>query len=849
MWMVNHIGAFRDFIAASHPSPSLTSHDESRPSMKSPRSLRLHIPILTAFAGFCINSTAHAAPPTVSSAQDKLAAMSVPFVPNAGQWDKRAAFAAQTFAGTLFVTTEGQIVYSLPGKPILDGAEDSTLSSTSLSKRLRSNAKRRMAVDAEAEIARTAGWALSETLVGIHGEPRSMRQSSVSAPAGYRPMPGNVSYVVGNNTSRHSYNLNTYERVNLGDMYPGINVQLRATGNNVEKIFTVAPQQDPNQIQIKLAGANQLEIGSSGELIVHTDNGSVTFTAPIAFQETASGERTSVQVAYALDATNSRYGFTLGKYDRSQALVIDPLLQSTYLGGTANDSAAALAIHPTTGDVYVAGGTTSMDFPDVTSGAQSTPSSNGDGFIARFNAALTVRLQSTYYGGTGSDGIKNLAIHPTTGDIYASGSTLSADLPGAAGGAQSTYGGVANVNDAFLVRFNSALTSLQQTTYIGSQRYDYVDALAIHPTTGDIYVAGTTQWTPWADPIGLTGGAQSAYGGGNLDAFVMRFNASLTTRLQSSYIGGTGDEEATSLAIHLATGDVYVAGRTGSTDFPGTAGGAQSAVGRSFITRFNAALTTRSQSTYHGGTGNDSIEALAIHRTSGDVYVAGTTSSTDLPGVAGGAQSTHGGGGDDAFVTRFNAALTARLQSSYLGGTGVDQAYLIAIHPATGEVYVAGNTIATNFSGTIDFPGTLGGAQSSSGGGGDAFVTRFNAALTSVLQSTFYGGATSDPSVALAIHPTSGDIYVAGRADGGNFELPGMAGGAQSVYGGGSNDGWITRISRDLAGTPVTPPVIPVIQPVPTLSTYAMGLLILLLLWITTPLGLPRQRHSWGGKK
>ncbi|MBP6530496.1 MAG: hypothetical protein KA260_10270, partial [Burkholderiales bacterium] len=61
--------------------------------MKSPRSLRLHIPILTAFAGFCINSTAHAAPPTVSSAQDKLAAMSVPFVPNAGQWDKRAAFA------------------------------------------------------------------------------------------------------------------------------------------------------------------------------------------------------------------------------------------------------------------------------------------------------------------------------------------------------------------------------------------------------------------------------------------------------------------------------------------------------------------------------------------------------------------------------------------------------------------------------------------------------------------------------------------------------------------------------------------------------------------------------------
>src|SRR4029077_7112503 len=139
-----------------------------------------------------------------------------------------------------------------------------------------------------------------------------------------------------------------------------------------------------------------------------------------------------------------------------------------------------------------------------------------------------------------------------------------------------------------------------------------------------------------------------------------------------------------------------------------------------------------------------------------NVYVAGRTDSTTFPGTAGGAQTTNGGG-IDGFVARLNSALTILTQSTFLGGSGsFDEVHALAIHPATGDVYVAGFTDSTTF------PGTAGGAQTSNGGGTDAFVARLNSALTALTKSTFLGGGGNDSVSALAFHPTTGDVYVAG---------------------------------------------------------------------------------------
>jgi hypothetical protein len=469
--------------------------------------------------------------------------------------------------------------------------------------------------------------------------------------------------------------------------------------------------------------------------------------------------------------------------------VIDPILQSTYIGGSGSDGAYALAIHPTTGDVYVAGVTNSTNFPRTSGGAQAINADNGyqwDAFVARLNSSLTQILQATYLGGSGEDRANALAIS-STGDVYVAGETASDNFPGTSGGAQAGYGG--GLSDAFVARLNSSLTQILQATYLGGGGRDYATALAIS-STGDVYVAG---YTISVDFPNTSGGAQAS-NRGSLDAFVARLNSSLTQILQATYLGGSRDDYANALAIHPTTGDVYVAGYTVSTDFPRTSGGAQASNNGSsdaFVARLNSNLTQILQATYLGGSNGDYAYALAIHPTTGDVYVAGYTVSTDFPRTSGGAQASNNGS-SDAFVARLNSNLTQILQSTYLGGSGSDYAYALAIHPITGEVYVAGYTWSTNF------PKATGGAQASFGGRNDAFVARLNSSLTQILQSTYLGGSGNDDAYALAIHPTTGEVYVAGETWSTNF--PKATGGAQASRD-GRKDAFVARLTANLAAT------------------------------------------------
>lgn len=707
---------------------------------------------------------------SIESAQAHLARLGLPWVPNAGQWDGRAAFRAQSFAGTVWVTTDGRVLHAFNGpKATRCGADagDSVLPALPLVERKRA-----------ASCPREGGWVLAERFVG----------GRVAQIEGRDQQAGRVSFEVGA-TERRARGLPSYGTLDLGEVFPGVQVALKATQSNVEKLYTVAPGHDPGVIRMAIEGAQRLDLGNDGRLIVQTGHGETAFTPPVAFQYDARGERQPVAVAYRL--AGDSYYFALGAYDRSRALTIDPLLQSTYLGGGGAEAANALAIHPISGEVYLAGETLSTDLPSATGGAQAIKGAFYDAFISRFNAALTSLLQTTYLGGEGDDRALALAIHPVSGDVYVTGQTASTDLPGVSGGAQATKG--ASI-DAYISRFNAALTGLLQTTYLGGDGNDVANALAIHPLSGDVYVAGRTVST---DLPGAGGGAQAAKGG-LYDGFISRFNAALTSQLQSTYQGGDGVDIVNGLAIHPLSGEIYVAGHTESTDLPGASGGAQATYGTgfdAFISRFNATLTSRLQSTYLGGEMADIAYGLAIHPLSGDVYVAGFTDSADLPGASGGAQATTGSA-TDAFVSRFNAALTSRLQSTYLGGDGTDNAFAVAIHPVSGEVYVAGRTDST------ELPGATGGTQATKGAGVDGIVSRFNATLTSRLQSTYVGGGGTDVATALAIHPVSGEVYVAGRTD--STDLPGVSGGAQAAKGAGT-DAFISRLSLDLSGANVVP--------------------------------------------
>ncbi len=174
-------------------------------------------------------------------------------------------------------------------------------------------------------------------------------------------------------------------------------VKLKATQKTVEKLFYIKPGADPSKIVVEVDGAKGLKLSKDGEIIIKTGLGELKLSKPIAWQE-KDGKKLPVEVSYKLIDKN-RYSFEVAKADPSLPIVIDPILQSTYLGGSNNDSAEAIAINPTTGEVYVAGVTYSTNFPRTSGGAQASNNGSSDAFVARLSADLAA---GSGFGGGGS---------------------------------------------------------------------------------------------------------------------------------------------------------------------------------------------------------------------------------------------------------------------------------------------------------------------------------------------------------------------------------------------------------------------------------------------------------------
>ena len=243
-------------------------------------------------------------------------------------------------------------------------------------------------------------------------------------------------------------------------------------------------------------------------------------------------------------------------------------------------------------------------------------------------------------------------------------------------------------------------------------------------------------------------------------------------------------------------GDVIIAGVTDASDLPGTMGGAQESFAGAldgFAASLAPDLRTLNQATYLGGGSGDGVGAVAIDQ-SGDVIVAGSTYSVDLPGTAGGAQESFAGA-LDGFAASLAPDLGTLEKASYLGGGGDDEATGVAIDGS-------GNVIVAGFTRSSDFPGTTGGAQAdhaSDFGFEDGFVASLAPDLATLNQATYLGGANRDYANAMAIDG-HGNVLVAGETY--STDFPGTAGGAQATSTGG--DAFVARLAPDLRqGLPV----------------------------------------------
>ena len=566
---------------------------------------------------------------------------------------------------------------------------------------------------------------------------------------------------------------------------------IRAHGHNVERVFRLAPGASAGSIHMRLAGAKRLSL-KDGALVAQTGNGPVTLSRPVAYQD-IEGRRRPVQVAYTVHGHD--YGFQLGAYDHSHPVVVDPLVQATYLGGTGTDLPRGMTIDG--GDhVYVVGSTDSVDFPGVTGGYQSSNAGGAtDVFVAKLSANLKTLLHATYYGGTADDYGYSPAV-ASGGTVYVTGYTDSTDLPGTSGGVQgSNNGGL----DAFVASFSSDLATLNAATYLGGSGDDQIEAMTLGGST-HVYVAGYTKSTD----LTATGSPYQASNAGGTDAFVADLSTDLTAANALTYLGGTGEDKPYAVIVG-GSGQVYVAGSTKSTDFPGTTGGAQASHGAvstgttghdAFIADLAGNLQSLTQSTYLGGSGDDVGASLAL-ASGGSVYVAGYTGSSDLAKTTGSAQPSYGGGTVDGFVSNLSADLTTLDRSTYVGRSGYDLA--LAVQASSGgDVYIAGYTSSQGV------PGTSGGAQPTyAGGAHDGYVERLNSGLSSIVQATYLGGTGDDQPNGLRLG-SSGQIYVAGQTT--STDLPGTSGGAQASYAGGSEDGFAAEYTDLATSNGYSPP-------------------------------------------
>lgn len=609
--------------------------------------------------------------------------------------------------------------------------------------------------------------------------------------------------------SKRSITAPTYRGVRYVDVYPGIDLVYYGNRQRLEYDFVVAPGASPDQIALTLDGVERKEVDAGGDLVAHTTAGELRQPRPVVYQE-IDGARRPVTGDYVVD-DDGRVRFRLGAYDTSRPLVIDPVLvYSTYLGGAGDDADTAFSgvvdvAVDGAGNVYVTGTTPSADFP-TTPGANQTPGGRLDVFVTKFSPTGAL-LYSTYLGGPCDDYAREIAVD-TAGNAY---------ITGRAHGGGNCY---ADVRSGVLVAKLDPTGAVLYASVIGGRLADSSIGHAIAvDAAGHAYVTGTAYaasrdfpTTPGALRTGDCGGLYIFN-----DAFVAKLSADGGALEYSTFLCGTGDDSPSGIAVDAA-GNAYVAGTTGSSDFPtvnplqgSRLGGPVALTG--FVSKLSPDGSSLLYSTYLGGSGSDAIGGIALDGL-GNVYVTGETASEDFPTTAGVLQERSGSrlcsfGCTDAFVTKLDASGSALVYSTYLFGELDDGGYGIAVDGA-GNAYVVGVTNSAYF--------PIRDAFQSSNRGTDAFVAKLSPDGTRLVYGSYLGGSRMgrsprtgwDHGSGIAVDAT-GKAYVAGYTQSYDFPTtaaafqPTLGGGVCDVFGTACGDAFVTTLTA--GGPGVVPPV------------------------------------------
>ena len=536
-----------------------------------------------------------------------------------------------------------------------------------------------------------------------------------------------TNYFIGTR-ARWRSNIPRYRRIRYNAIYPGIDVNYYGNDGQLEYDFIVGPGASPRKIAMTFEGAKHVRLNSAGDLRLVLHGEEILLRKPVAYQQ-RSGKRSEVAAEYVL--RGKRVGIRMGSYDPHEPLIIDPVLNyASYLGGTGNDNASAVAVDPI-GNTYVVGTTFSADFPTANAlrpdfgeaicgvfvgafGRRNIPCSHA--FVAKL-AADGSAVYLTFFGGDKAETGTGVAVD-SAGNVYVTGTTSSTNFP--------LVNPLMTRGNSFVAKLNPQGSALIYSTRFGGSGEQTIKAIAVD-REGNAFVTGGATSTdfPFKNPV--PAGTCSR----DMAPFVAKINPLGSALVYSTCLSRGGPSIGNGIAID-ASGDAYITGQTVPRDLV-TFNAAQPSPGRSFdafVTKLDAAGALI-YSTYLGGGDQDLGFGIAAD-IDGNAYVTGDTISDDFP-TSNALQSKRASG--DAFITKLDAAGSI-VYSTYFGGNGLDTSLGIATYNF-GNAYSAGRTSSS------DLP-TVNPIQPTPGGGSDAFVAKLNASGSSVLFSTYLGGSADE---------------------------------------------------------------------------------------------------------
>ncbi len=542
-------------------------------------------------------------------------------------------------------------------------------------------------------------------------------------------------------------------------------------GNALKYDLIVEPGISLNTIRFAIEGANGWKVTPSGMLQIFTRFGTVEQVLPRVWQEDQSGNRELLPAQF-VHHSDGTIGFQVQGRNAAYRLIIDPLIVSTYLGGSGSEEIYRI-VRDDAGYVYVCGWTTSSNFP-LTPGAYDQQYVIREGFVARFTPDVRTLVFSTYLGGSDDDYLTALDVDED-GNVYLVGFTESSNFP-VVNAYDNTFNG--GWRDAVVAKLSADGTFLYFSTYLGGTSYDYAYDVAVAQDRS-VWVYGNTYSSNF--PI-----VNQLYNySGWYDLFLTHIDSSGQNLLFSTFIGGSAHDYATALYLDEVNGYVLLVGNTSSSNFPTVGSVYQPSNNGSydgFVVIVDTGGNSVFRSTYIGGSSYDVVRDIVV-TPNAEILIVGRTSSSNYD-VTTGVYDNGYNGGDDGFITKLTYNLSSLVASTYLGtnsGDGMEACY----EDSNGVVTVVGWTYSSAF------PVTVGAYDQSYNGSRDVIVARFTNDLSTLLYSTYFGGSGDDfPFPGSASFDETGTVWFAGRTGSGNFPL--SPGAFDSLY--TNNEGFIVGL-------------------------------------------------------